>query len=241
MVAFTSPLTQARLQKRYKRFLADVRLDNGETLTVHCPNTGAMSGCKDDDSLVYLSKSDNPKRKYEYTWEYATASSVHGNGEHDKICINTNMANKVVLQALQQQRVAEVAKYSTIRPEQKVNNSRIDFLLQGDGLADCYLEVKSVTLAQGQTAMFPDTVTTRGQKHCYELAQLSQQGFQAKLLFCVMRESITQFKIAHHLDPDYAKALEYAVEQGVEVLCYACEMSLLGIKLTQAIKFIDYN
>jgi sugar fermentation stimulation protein A len=200
-----------------------------------------MTGCKDTNSLVYLSKSDNPKRKYEYTWEYASASSININGSPHKICVNTNKANKVVLDALKKHNIAELADYSTIRPEQKVNNSRIDFLLQGDGLPDCYLEVKSVTLAHGQTAMFPDTVTTRGQKHCYELAQLSKQGLQAKLLFCVMRESITQFKIAHHLDPDYAKAVKFAVEQGVEVLCYGCELDLLGIKLTHKIEFIDYN
>jgi len=232
MVAFSSALTQARLQKRYKRFLADVVLPDGSQTTVHCPNTGAMTGCCNEQSIVYLSRSNNAKRKYPYTWEYATDELGH------KICINTNNANKVVKAALQEKQIKELSQYSNIRPEQKVNNSRIDFMLKEEGATPCYLEVKSATLAFGRTALFPDTVTLRGQKHCYELAELRQQGYRAVLLFCVMRQSITEFKIAQNIDPDYAKALEFAVNQGVEVLCYGCNLDLNGINISQAIPII---
>ena len=232
MFRFSSALTQAVLLKRYKRFLADVTLANGIVLTVHCPNTGAMTGCQDTGSVIYLSESSNPKRKYKYTWEYATDKA--GN----KICVNTNNANKVVKSALQAHRISELGQYATIIPEQKYNNSRIDFLLNEDGLPDCYLEVKSVTLANSHTAMFPDTVTKRGQKHCYELAQISEQGKKAALLFCVMRENITEFKIADHIDSDYAKAVEHATASGVEILCYICDLNDSYIKLSHQIPII---
>lgn len=232
MFAFSSALTQATLIKRYKRFLADVIMPNGEIITVHCPNTGAMTGCCDPNSTVYLSHSGNLKRKYQYTWEYAT--DTVGN----KICINTHNANKVVLDALQSHRIGEVTQYSNILPEQKVNKSRIDFLLQEDGMTDCYLEVKSATLAEGPMGMFPDTVTKRGQKHCYELAEISKLGIHAKLLFCVMRESISKFKIAQSIDQDYASAVKFAQAQGVEVLCYGCELNLDGIQITHPISIL---
>ena len=232
MFRFSSALTKAVLLKRYKRFLADVMLPTGEVVTVHCPNTGAMTGCTDIHSSIYLSHSTNPKRKYAYTWEYA--SDALGN----KICINTNNANKVVKSALQQHKISPVMQYSTIVSEQKYRHSRLDFLLQEDGYPDCYMEVKSVTLATADLGMFPDTVTKRGQKHCYELARLSQEGFQAKLLFCVMRENITQFKFADKVDPDYARAIDYAVQEGVEILCYGCDLSLTSIHLTHQIPII---
>jgi sugar fermentation stimulation protein A len=232
MFSFSSALTQAVLIKRYKRFLADVILVSGEIITVHCPNTGAMTGCDTPGSIIYLSRSTNPKRKYPYTWEYA--SDLVGN----KICVNTNNANKVVYQALLAHNIAEVTQYSTVIPEQKYKNSRIDFLLQEDGHPDCYLEVKSATLANGPLGMFPDTVTKRGQKHCYELAEISQQGLGAKLLFCVMRENISQFTIAAHIDPDYAKAVEHAMSVGVEILCYRCDLTQRNIRLLGQIPLI---
>jgi sugar fermentation stimulation protein A len=232
MFRFSSALTQAVLIKRYKRFLADVILPSGEIITVHCPNTGAMTGCNDPGSTVYLSESSKPKRKYKYTWEYATDVAGH------KICINTNNANKVVKSALERHVIFQLAEYGTIVPEQTYNKSRIDFLLKEDGLPDCYLEVKSATLANNTLGMFPDTITKRGQKHCYELAALSKQGYRAKLLFCVMRENITQFKFAANIDPDYAKAVEYAVAEGVEIMCYACELGESHIRILHQIPII---
>jgi sugar fermentation stimulation protein A len=191
-----------------------------------------MTGCRDPNSVVYISQSNNPKRKYKYTWEYATDSN------NNKICINTNNANKVIKSALADNKITEVSQYDIVIPEQKVGKSRIDFLLQENSHSDCYLEVKSATLAKDALGMFPDTVTKRGLKHCYELSALSQRGFHAKLLFCVMREGITQFKIADSIDPDYAKAVEQAVENGVELLCYGCELSLTNISVSHKIPII---
>lgn len=232
MFSFSSVLTKAILLKRYKRFLADVVLPNGEQVTVHCPNTGAMTGCCDANSTIYLSQSNNPKRKYKYTWEYA--SDAKGN----KICVNTLNANKVIKSALENKKISEVSQYGTIIPEQKVGESRIDFLLQERNLVDCYIEVKSATLASNTIGMFPDTITKRGQKHCYELAALSRKGFSTKLIFCVMRENITQFKIAGNIDTDYARAVEQAVKDGVEVICYGCNLTLNNISVSHKIPII---
>lgn len=231
MHVFSTPLTQAKLLKRYKRFLADVVI-NQQVITVHCPNTGAMTGCQDTNSTIFLSHSTNKARKYAYTWEYAT--DTQGN----KICVNTTNANKLIKLALKSHLIAELALYGQVFSEQKVNNSRIDFLLKEDGFPDCYVEVKSVTLAENSVAMFPDTITKRGQKHCYELATLAKQGFKAVMLFCVMRENIEQFKVAKHIDLEYAEALNYAIENGVNVLCYGCLLEKNHIKLSHSIPIV---
>ena len=235
MFQFSSALTQALLIKRYKRFLADVTLPSGEVVTVHCPNTGAMTGCQDPGSIIYLSESSNLKRKYKYTWEYA--SDKNGN----KICVNTNNANKVVEAALNAHNISSLGHYSGVKREQKYNNSRIDFLLQEDGFPDGYLEVKSVTLQDTDNhsiAMFPDTVTTRGQKHCYELAELQQRGYRATLLFCVMLENVTHFTLANNIDSEYAKAVAFAQRHGVDVIAYICDLNLSYIKLSHQIPII---
>ncbi|WP_371193649.1 DNA/RNA nuclease SfsA [Glaciecola sp. SC05] len=232
MYRFTSALIRGKLIKRYKRFLADVELECGELRTVHCPNTGAMTGCAIPEVTVFLSTSDNRKRKYPNTWEY----SCDANGY--LIGVNTANANKVVRAALQNKQIPELAHYSNIYPETKHGESRIDFMLQEDGAPDAYIEVKSVTLAEQQTALFPDTITTRGRKHCYELAEIAKQGHKAFLFFCIQRENITQFKIAEKIDPDYAKAIEYAKESGVTILAYCCNMTRLGIEITYPIDIL---
>jgi sugar fermentation stimulation protein A len=234
MPKFTSKLVKARLIKRYKRFLADVILENGDTTTVHCPNTGSMTHCAEPDWTVYLSQSDNPKRKYPYTWELSVNSEGH------RICVNTAMANKVVKAAIEQRSIVELAEYNQIRPEYKVGNSRIDFFLQGDGMPDCFVEVKSMTLCEPNTNIgyFPDAVTTRGTKHANELAALAKQGHRAVLLFCVQHEGIESYAIAEHIDPEYAEALRKAEKDGVLILCYKCNFSMdimeLGYALPKA-------
>lgn len=230
MYRFTSALIRGKLIKRYKRFLADVELENGEVVTAHCPNTGAMTGCALPDVDVWLSVSSNPKRKYRHTWEYS--SDVHGY----LIGVNTANANRVVKEALMNQRIAELAQYTKVTPEVQVGSSRIDFLLQQDGSPDAYVEVKSVTLAEQQIALFPDTITERGRKHCGELAAIAQQGSAAFLLFCIQRENISEFKVAKHIDPKYAEALEYAKENGVIILAYRCEMNQLGLVITNFVE-----
>jgi sugar fermentation stimulation protein A len=233
MYRFTSALIRGRLIKRYKRFLADIALDSGELITAHCPNTGAMTGCANADTLVYLSKSDSPKRKYRYTWEYSTDMAGH------RIGINTTNANRVVKDALVNSRIAGLEHYTKVVAEQKFGDSRIDFKLTKDGEVDAYVEVKSVTLADKQTALFPDTVTARGRKHCIELASIAQQGHRAYLFFCIQRENINAFKLARHIDPMYAQALDFAKENGMKVLAYGCSMSELGIVIANPVEISE--
>ncbi|MDM7861291.1 DNA/RNA nuclease SfsA [Alteromonas sp. ASW11-36] len=228
---FALPLISGTLIKRYKRFFADVKLDSGEVVTAHCANTGAMTGCAEPGFKVWLSPANNPKRKLQYTWEIAI------NDDGAKIGVNTNNANKIVAHALHSKHIAEVSEYDHIRPEFKPQgaDSRFDFLLQSEGIPDCLLEVKSLTLCEGSTGFFPDAVTTRGAKHCAELANYAQQGYRAILLFCVQHTAVEQVKVAAHVDAKYAEALCQARQQGVEVLAYKCaieeEKTLINQKL----------
>ena len=234
MITFTSPLITATLVKRYKRFLADVKLSNGEALTAHCPNTGAMTDCAEPGWQVFLSQSDNPKRKYAHTWELAK------NHRQEWIGINTNNANKVVKAALQKRHIIELAEYNSIQAEYKVGDSRIDFFLQGDGVPDCYVEVKSVSLcAEGGMGFFPDAITQRGTKHANELAELAKQGHKAVLLFCVQHSGINSVQIARHIDPTYADAVRKAQDLGVLLLAYKCNFSIENMSLADALPIVD--
>lgn len=215
------PLSSAILLKRYKRFLADVLLPNGEQITLHCPNTGAMTGCANEGDTVWFSTSDNPKRKYAHTWELTQTQAG------DFICINTNRANQLVEEALKQGWIGELAHYSNIFPEQKYGqeNSRIDFFLKQDHFADCFVEVKSTTLlTEKGVGMFPDAKTERGQKHLRELAHLAQNGQQAVIFFAILHTGIRHFEIARHIDPKYGELFDLAIEQGVKTLTYQAEM-----------------
>lgn len=233
MVKFESPLIEAVLIKRYKRFLADVKLNNGDSLTVHCPNTGSMTNCAQPGWKVLLSKSANKKRKYAHTWEMAINDKGHWIG------INTNNANKIVKAALQKRKIIELAEYSQITPEYKVGDSRIDFFLQGDGMPDCFVEVKSMTLCENSLGLFPDAVTQRGTKHANELAKLAALGNRAVLLFCAQHSGISNFNIASHIDENYALAVSEAQKAGVEVICYGCNFSIDFIELAQSIPIAD--
>ena len=229
MLKFESPLIEAVLIKRYKRFLADVELDTGELITVHCPNTGSMTNCAQPGWKVLLSESANKKRKYAHTWELAINNEGHWIG------INTNNANKIVKAALQQRKILELAEYGQIIPEYKIGESRIDFFMQADGMPDCYLEVKSMTLCENSLGLFPDAVTQRGTKHANELAELAKAGHKAVLLFCAQHSGISNFNIASHIDEKYAHAVAEAQKSGVEVICYGCNFSSDFIELAQSI------
>lgn len=215
------PLSHGILLRRYKRFLADIRLPNGEEITIHCPNTGAMTGCANAGDRVWFSSSTNPKRKYAQTWELTET-------QHSEfICVNTQRANQLVNEALTQKWISELADYTDILPEQKygTENSRIDFLLKRAPLADCFLEVKSTTLlAENSVGMFPDAQTARGQKHLRELTQLAKQGQKAAILFAVLHSGIQSFEVARHIDAQYAALLDLAQQQGVQVLVYKAEV-----------------
>ena len=225
---FDKPLTKAILQRRYKRFLADVILENGESVTVHCPNTGSMRNCVVEQSSCWLSHSSNPKRKYAFTWEIATTPSGA------LACINTHQANRVIKEALIMKHIPTLADYQKIHPEVKYGqrNSRIDFLLQ-EGLnhqPDCYVEAKSVTLEGKEgCGFFPDAKSQRAIKHLHELMYIKSQGNRAVLVFCVMHTGIQTVSPAEHIDCVYARTLKEAREAGVEILAVGCDISDRGI------------
>ena len=227
-----SELIEGTLVKRYKRFLADVKLENGEIVTAHCPNSGSMKGYKEEGLRVWLSKSNNPKRKLAYTWEMVEDSS----GE--KIFIYAAKANTLVKEAIEEGRIKELQAYEYIRTEVKYGsqNSRIDLLLEKDN-EKCYVEVKSVTMKEGEVLMFPDSVTTRGQKHLQELMEVQAKGDRAVLFFAVLREGGNGFLPAQEIDPVYAELLQEARNKGVEVLIYQVAFKGLEIKLEKEIDF----
>lgn len=214
-------LSQGILLCRYKRFLADIQLADGSVMTIHCPNTGAMTGCANEGDTVWFSTSDNPKRKYAHTWEFTQTKAG------DFICVNTNRANQLVYEALQNKRISLLAGYEQILPEQKYGeeNSRIDFLLKSDDLPDCFVEVKSTTLlTENGIGMFPDAKTERGQKHLRELMAMKAQGKMAVIFFAILHTGIIQFCVARQIDPIYADLLKQAKKEGIKALCYRAEM-----------------
>ncbi|MCO6524138.1 MAG: DNA/RNA nuclease SfsA [Candidatus Schmidhempelia sp.] len=232
---FNSPLHPAILIKRYKRFLADVMLPNQQTLTIHCPNTGAMTGCAENGDTVWYSLSSNPKRKYLASWELTQTKN------NDWICVNTLRANQIVKEAIINQQIPELLNYNQIKPEVAYGqqSSRIDLLLQQQGKPNCYVEIKSVTLfdSHHQLGYFPDTVTRRGQKHLAELISVAQQGQRAVIFYLIQHSAINRFAPAAHIDPDYAQQLTLAHKLGVEILCYKTVISPNGISIVNNIPY----
>jgi sugar fermentation stimulation protein A len=231
-------LIPGRLIKRYKRFLADIELVTGEVITAHCPNTGPMTGICVADSLVQVSKSDNPKRKLPYTWEMIQLGSTW-------VGTNTAMPNRVIKLALQQKLLPELAsRYSIVRSEVaygKDQKSRIDFLLTGDDAQPAiYVEVKSVTLSTDNLALFPDTVTTRGQKHLQELMDLVPES-TAVMLYFINRGDCDLFAPSDRCDPKYGQLLRQAIEQGVKVLPYRFEINPQGISCLGLADFLPHE
>lgn len=226
---YPSPLINATIQKRYKRFLADITLETGEQITAHVPNTGSMTNCWGEGWHVLVSESNNPKRKLKYTLE------LTHNGD-SYINVNTSLTNKVAKEALEVGAIKELAGYENIKPEAKIGESRLDFLLtEHNEKADCYVEVKNVTLNDDDIAIFPDAVTTRGQKHLQELIKLKKQGDRAVMLYIIGREDVTNFSPASTIDPKYADLLKEAYQAGVEVLAYQCTLSSEEITVSKGI------
>ncbi|NWO08015.1 MAG: DNA/RNA nuclease SfsA [Alteromonadaceae bacterium] len=214
---FPEALVQGRLIRRYKRFLADVRLADGSEVTAHCPNTGSMLGCQPDNARVWLTPSNNPKRKLKYTWELVEAAPGQ------LACVNTARPNGQAREAIEAGRVPELAGYRECRSEVRYGEekSRIDLLLSGHpDSPDAWVEVKNVTLAEGHEGFFPDAVTTRGQKHLRELKAQVANGDRAVLFFVVNHTAIEEVRPADHIDARYGVLLREAVEAGVEVLAY---------------------
>lgn len=219
------PLTEGRLVRRYKRFLADVELAGGEVVVAHCPNPGSMKTCAPDGARVWLSRSDDPRRKLAYTWELVEAFGA-------LVCVHTGRANDLVAEALAAGVVPELSGYETVRREVRCGTkSRIDFCLE-DGDRRCYVEVKNVTLdAGGGTSAFPDAVTARGTRHLAELEALVAGGDRAALLFCSTRADTERVRPADEIDPTYGQALRRAHAAGVEILAYRCEVSTAELRV----------
>ncbi|PIE14018.1 MAG: DNA/RNA nuclease SfsA [Rhodobacterales bacterium] len=228
---FAKPLIPATLVRRYKRFLADCTLEDGQEITAHCPNPGSMQGLADAGMKVWLEPNDDPGKRLKYGWRLVD----HGAGHFS--CVDTSVPNRALRRALEAGEIAELAAYGTVRPEVKYGeNSRVDFLLQQEGLPDCYVEVKSVTLMRQQgLAEFPDSVTRRGTRHLGELARVAEQGHRAVILYLVQRTDCHGFQVAADIDPGYARAAETAAGCGVERLVYTARISPQEITIAGAL------
>ena len=226
---FKSALIRGTLVQRYKRFLADIRLDSGEFVTAHCTNTGSMMGCKSPGSAVYISRSDNGNRKLAYTWELIQANSAW-------VGINTMHPNRLVAEAVQAGVIRELCGYQAVRREVKVSaHSRLDLCLDGTN-GCCFVEVKNVTLAIDGAAAFPDAVSERATKHLKELMRLKLKGHRAALVFVIQRDDCDHFRPADEIDPEYGRWLRRASKAGVEVLPYVAKVTPKEILLTERIE-----
>jgi sugar fermentation stimulation protein A len=229
---FPEPLSEARLLKRYKRFLADVRLGNGAQMTVHCANPGSMLGLNAPGARVFISDSHNPKRKLRHSLELMEADGT-------LVGVHTGRANGLAEEAILGGVIAPLGGYATLRREVKYGEaSRVDFLLEDAARRPCFVEVKSVTLSREKgLAEFPDSVSKRAAKHMDDLAAEVKNGARAVVLFVVQRSDCTHFSPAHDIDPAYAQALRQARKAGVEMLVYGCRVSPAEICITRPIGF----
>ncbi|QBY01980.1 DNA/RNA nuclease SfsA [Rhodophyticola sp. CCM32] len=224
---FQTPLVPAVLIRRYNRFLADIRLEDGQVTRAHCPNPGSMMGLKDPDLRIWVEPNDDPKKKLRYGWRLVELPGGHWAG------IDTGLPNRIVAEALDARAIPELSAFPVITPEVSYGqNSRVDFLLSGGDLPDTYVEVKNVTLRRaGDWAEFPDSVTTRGAKHLVELSEMVAQGHRAVMLYLLQRSDCTRLKMAGDLDPAYARAFDAARAAGVEMICYGTDISPDGIRI----------
>ncbi|WP_148252557.1 DNA/RNA nuclease SfsA [Aidingimonas lacisalsi] len=235
-------LTPGTLRRRYKRFLADIALDDGTVVQAHCPNTGSMRAVNIPGSHVWLSASDNPRRKLAWTWELVELPGAAGGSA--LASVHTGRTNDIVEEALRLALLPELAGYTAMRREVAAAGARLDFRLDYRGDEACFVEVKQVTLRESDGhGYFPDAVSVRGLKHLESLKQLAAQGHRAVLLFCVAHTGIADVAAAAHLDPAYANALSDSIQQGVEVMAYGCEVSCMagvphGIRLAKRLPVI---
>ncbi len=236
---FAVPLLEGVLVKRYKRFLTDVKLANGEVVVAHCANPGSMLSVNEPGARVWLSPAQNPERKLKFTWEI-----IEVNGT--MVGINTSHPNRIVADAIKAGEIKELKGYDSLKREQKYGkNSRIDILLEGNGKPPCYVEVKNVTMKRGdgptQPAEFPDSVTARGAKHLTELSTMVGKGARAVMVYLVQRGDCESFTIAADIDPEYAKGLKQSLTVGVEAICYGCEVNPNGVTIAKPLRLALTN
>jgi len=233
-VRFEQPLIEGTLVRRYKRFLADVKLNNGQEVTVHCANPGSMTGCSEPGSKVLVSVAADPRRKFKHQLEIIYAGRI-------PVAIHTGRPNAVVAEAIGKGLLPELAGYATLRREALFGRDRrIDLLLEGNGLRSCYVDVKGVSLANGEVAMFPDTITEGGIEQMAELVDIVREGNRAMIFFLAQRADVERFKIADHVDPEFGQAIRDAIARGVEVVCYRAKVTRRGIEIDKPV-VIDLN
>ncbi len=222
-------LIKGTLIRRYKRFIADVKLDDGRTVSAHCPNSGRMTECCEPGRPVYLSHHDIPSRKLKYTWELISMpTSIVG--------VNTQVPNHLVAKSIEKGTVPQLSGYDSVQREVKTGtHSRIDLALKNNGRSMCYVEIKNCTLVKDNVAVFPDAVTTRGKKHLVELQRLVKEGKRCAMFFLIQRMDAKIFKPADHIDPDYGMELRNAISNGVEIIAYDVHINLSEIRLNKEI------
>lgn len=232
---FNPPLQPAHLLKRYKRFLADVVLDTGEIVTAACPNTGAMLGLTEPQSVVYVSRSSSPTRKYPHTLELVERPGI------GLIGINTAHPNRLLEDAIQAGKIPELAGYASLRREVKYGaNSRIDLLLEGNGKAPCYVEAKNVTLYRRPShAEFPDCITARGTKHLREMSGMIAQGHRAVMVYVIQGGNPEDFSFTADLDATYVAAWRLARSAGIESIALTCHVSPDRIEITGSVPILE--
>ena len=224
-------LIKGVLIKRYKRFLADVKLDNGEIITAHCPNSGRMTECSEPGSSVYLSYHDNPKRKLQYTWELIKMPS-------SLVGVNTNIPNLLVFNTIIDGNIPELNGYTEFIREKSVGeNSRIDIFLETKRRKPCYVEVKNCTLVRGKVASFPDAITARGLKHLKELQELRKNNNRCVMFYLVQRMDAEIFTPEYPIDPAYGNELKKAKQNGVEILIYDVNIDLKKISINKKLPY----
>ncbi len=226
---FKDKLVHGRLIKRYKRFLADVKLDNGDIITAHCTNSGSMKSCLEDNAEVYLSPVNDPKRKTKFTWEM-----IMING--DWVGINTGNPNKLAFDAVLTNKIEKLKGYTEVKREVTFGDSRFDIMAKNNH-ETCFIEVKNVTLKEGDFALFPDAVTTRGKKHLETLITVKEQGMRAVMLYIIQRMDVKTFAPAKDIDLEYAKTLKKAFKKGVEIIPMQAKVTPQKIELIKELPF----
>lgn len=226
---FSESLIHGRLIKRYKRFLADVTLDNGEIVTAHCTNSGSMKSCLEENAEVYLSPVNDPKRKTQFTWEMIKINN-------NWVGINTNNPNRLAFEAISQDQIEKLRGYTNVSREVKFEDSRFDIMAKNSA-ETCFVEVKNVTLKEGKYALFPDAVTTRGKKHLETLMKVKQQGMRAVMLYIIQRMDVEIFAPAKDIDPEYTKTLKKVYKKGVEIIPVQAKVTPRNIEIVQELPF----
>ncbi|TRX63267.1 DNA/RNA nuclease SfsA [Carboxylicivirga sp. M1479] len=229
---FSTPLIHGYLIKRYKRFLSDIRLDDGSIVIAHCTNSGSMKTCIEEGAEVYLSPATDPKRKTRFTWEMIKINGAW-------VGVHTSHPNLIAYNAIVNGEIPQLKGYESLQREVKTGNSRIDIMAQKPN-ETCFIEVKNVSMRDGKYARFPDAVTTRGKKHLEELIQLKKEGIRAVMLYIIQRSDVEIFATANNIDPDYTSTLKKAFELGVEIIPIRVKVNPYEISIDKELPF-DLN